>query len=86
VKVGSHFRFLKVNFFIFGFNLAHVILVNNFRYWLLLFVIVISLTIFFSIGYYYALFGVFLFSVIVTLLIFAVIMQHINKKTSDLKK
>ena len=58
---------------------------NDFRYWLLLFVIVISLTIFFSIGYYNALFGVF-FSVIVTLLIFAVIMQHLNKKTSDLKK
>jgi len=75
---------LKVDFFIFGL-IAHVIFVNDFRYWLLLFVIVISLTIFFSIGYYNALFGIF-FSVIVTLLIFAVIMQHLNKKTSDLKK
>jgi hypothetical protein len=39
----------------------------------------------FLIGYYYALFGVFFFQSLLHFF-FAVIMQHINKKTSDLKK
>jgi hypothetical protein len=60
VKVGSQLS-LKVVFFYFWLNVAHVIFVNDFPYRLLLFVIVISVTIFFSIGYYYALFGVFFF-------------------------